>query len=356
MDWLLNHLTTKKHMIQATSSTTPILKANIDLAKVIEPVQHDVASVEELLAKNLIDDNPFITELLAQIFQAGGKRIRPALVLLCSRATLSEAAEFGQLHIILAVLTELIHTASLVHDDVIDSASLRRGTETINRRFNDRIAVLMGDLLFAQASICLARIMNPTIVGIYGRVLGDLCAGELRQMKQQFGTSVNWDEYIRKTVAKTASLFAAGSHSGAILNAAGEGIIEALKSYGLKLGICFQIIDDLLDVVGESDKLGKQPGSDLRSGIVTAPALFVIEGQGQPAKKLIELIKTRDICQEDGSQEAIEIIKQHGGVEATLQMAKEYGQQSIESLAILRNSIYKESLVSLVDYVLTRVN
>ena len=269
---------------------------------------------------------------------------------------MSEAAEFGQLHIILAVLTELIHTASLVHDDVIDSASLRRGTETINRRFNDRIAVLMGDLLFAQASICLARIMNPTIVGIYGRVLGDLCAGELRQMKQQFGTSVNWDEYIRKTVAKTASLFAAGSHSGAILNAAGEGIIEALKSYGLKLGICFQIIDDLLDVVGESDKLGKQPGSDLRSGIVTAPALFVIEGQGQPAKKLIELIKTRDICQEDGSQEAIEIIKQHGGVEATLQMAKEYGQQSIESLAILRNSIYKESLVSLVDYVLTRVN
>jgi all-trans-nonaprenyl-diphosphate synthase len=344
-------------MLQASSPSPSILnKASADLGKLVEPVKGDVASVEELLSSNLIDDNPFITELLAQIFKAGGKRIRPALTLLCSRATMAGGQEFGQVHIILAVLTELIHTASLVHDDVIDGASLRRGTQTVNRRFNDRIAVLMGDLLFAQASICLARIMNPVIVGIYGRVLGDLCAGELRQMKQQFLTSVNWDEYSRKTIAKTASLFAAGSHSGAILNGAQETIVEALKTYGLKLGICFQIIDDLLDVVGTSDKLGKQPGSDLRSGIVTAPALFVIERQDRASAKIVELIKTRAIVSDDGSQEAIDLIKQHGGVEATLKMAHQYAQESIESLSVIPSSVYRDSLAGLVDYVLTRIN
>src|SRR6516162_9912916 len=128
-------------MLQASSPSPSILnKASADLGKLVEPVKGDVASVEELLSSNLIDDNPFITELLAQIFKAGGKRIRPALTLLCSRATMAGGQEFGQVHIILAVLTELIHTASLVHDDVIDGASLRRGTQTVNRRFNDRIA------------------------------------------------------------------------------------------------------------------------------------------------------------------------------------------------------------------------
>lgn len=342
-------------MLKAPSSQAAALSQTPDLTKLIEPVKGDVVLVEECLRTNLIDDNTFITELLAQIFQAGGKRLRPALTLLCSRATLKRGNEFSRLHIILAVLTELIHTASLVHDDVIDSASLRRGAETVNRKFNDRIAVLMGDLLFAQASICLARIMNPVIVGIYGRVLGDLCSGELSQMKQQFSSAVNWDEYTRKTIAKTASLFAAGSHSGAILNGASHEVVEALKGYGLNLGICFQIIDDLLDVIGTSESLGKEPGSDLRSGIVTAPALFVLERQDGPAARLQELIRSRAISKEDGSTEAIDIVKQQGGVEATLKMAYEYGRISLDFLRILPASAYQESLASMVDYVLTRV-
>jgi all-trans-nonaprenyl-diphosphate synthase len=343
-------------MMPANGPTASTLSKTVDLTTFIEPIRADVAIVEEWLATNLIDDSPFITELLSKIFQAGGKRIRPALVLLCSRATLMREQEFSRLHIILAVLTELIHTASLVHDDVIDSASLRRGTETINRRFNDRVAVLMGDLLFAQASICLARIMNPVIVGIYGRVLGDLCAGELKQMKQQFNTQVDWDEYVRKSIAKTASLFAAGSHSGAILNSAKDDIVLGLKDFGLKLGICFQIIDDLLDVIGTSDKLGKEPGSDLRHGVITAPALFLLERRDGPAEKLLDLIRTRAICQNDGSQEGIDLIKEHGGVEATIELANKFAQESREALSVVSPSLYRDALFGMIDYVLTRIN
>jgi len=316
----------------------------------------EISLVEQWLRTNLIDDNPFITELLPRIFEAGGKRIRPTLVLLCSRASLKNGLEFSRLHIILAVLTELIHTASLIHDDVVDNASLRRGQETVNRSFNDRVAVLMGDLLFAQASICLAQIMNPEIVGIYGRVLGDLCAGELSQMQDQFVTVVNWAKYISKSIAKTASLFAAGSHSAAILNAASNETVVALKSYGLKLGICFQIVDDLLDVIGTSDKLGKQPGSDLKGGVITAPALFVLERQDANQARLVELIRTKAICHSDGVKEAIKLIVDSGGVEATMEMGRRFACEARECLVVLSPSMYKDALAQMVDYVLNRIS
>ncbi|HEY9786429.1 MAG TPA: polyprenyl synthetase family protein, partial [Candidatus Obscuribacterales bacterium] len=290
----------------------------LDLKAIVAPVQSEIDLVEQWLGTNLIDDNPFVGELLGQIFQAGGKRIRVAISLLASKASLRETASLGRLHIILAVLTELIHTASLVHDDVIDSASLRRGQETVNRKWNDRLAVLLGDLLFAQASICLARIMNPVVVGIYGQVLGDLCAGEIRQMRQQFSVDIDWQAYIQKSVAKTASLFAAGSHSGAILNASPEQMVQDLKDYGLNLGICFQIVDDLLDITGKSVELGKQPGSDLRSGIVTAPALFVLEQGNSASDRLRELIASRRICTQEGSDEGLALIHENGAVEKTV--------------------------------------
>jgi all-trans-nonaprenyl-diphosphate synthase len=349
-------MTTHKGLAQATDSSLVDVANISDLAKLIEPIQTEFLLVEEWLKTNLIDDNPFIGELLEQIFQAGGKRLRPALVLLSAKATLSPGQSLGRLHIVLAVLTELIHTASLVHDDVIDKASLRRGDRTMNNRFNDRLAVLMGDLLFAQASICLARLMNPVIVGIYGRVLGELCAGEISQMKQQFASKVDWDAYIAKSVAKTASLFAAGCHSSAILNGSTNEIVQALQTYGLKLGICFQIIDDLLDVVGTREQLGKEPGSDLQSGTITAPALFVLERQDKPAQALANLINSRSICTADGSEEALNLIRQNGGVQATLALAKKFAKESVESLTILPNSEYKDNLLSVVDYVLRRVN
>lgn len=326
---------------------------SLSLTTIIKPVASEIASVEQHLETNLIDDNPFVGELLGQLFKAGGKRIRVAITLLCSRATCGES-EFSRLHIILAVLTELIHAASLVHDDVIDSASQRRGQETINKRWNDRVAVLMGDLLFAQASICLSRIMNPVVVGIYGQVLGDLCSGELRQMRSQFSTAVDWDSYLRKSINKTASLFAAGSHSGAILNAQPDTVVASLKEYGLNLGLCFQLVDDLLDVTGNSADLGKPAGGDLKSGVITAPALFILERGDEVAVRLQELIKTRAVTTFEGNAEALALIRAHGGEEQTVELCQKYARMSKDNLSCLPASEYKDSLEMLVDYVVTR--
>lgn len=353
---LADQMTTCKSMSTASSPQSTNVTNSSDLVAILEPVAADVAIAEELLETNMIDDNPFIGDLLAQIFQAGGKRIRPAITLLCSRATQPANTEFSRLHIVLAVLTELIHTASLVHDDVIDSASLRRGKETVNRKWNDRLAVLMGDLLFAQASICLSRIMNPVIVGIYGQVLGDLCAGEIRQMRQQCSVDVNWEAYINKSISKTASLFAAGSHSGAILNGCSDEVVAALKEYGQSFGICFQVVDDLLDVTGSTATMGKQAGSDLQGGLITAPALFILERNDGPAKRLSELIKTRAVNTDEGTAEALSLIRENGGVELTVDMCQKYAQKSKEQLTKLRSCVFRDSLESLVDYVITRTS
>ena len=309
---------------------TSVLPGLVNITEIFEPVAADMAVVEKRLGANLIDDNPFVDELLNQVFRAGGKRIRPGLVLLCHHAT-ATGGEDGDVdedavqakdceeqpaaeawitaerrangmdsgksksaerlwktprYITLAVLTELIHSASLVHDDVIDGAQIRRGHQTVHGKWNERVAVLLGDLLFAQASICLSQLQNPQIVGIYGRVLGDLCAGEIRQLRQQYVLNVDWEIYIHKSYCKTASLFSAGCRSAAILNKSSDEIVRQLTGYGKNLGICFQIVDDLLDLTGTADNLGKKTGGDLAHGIVTAPALIVLERGDKPAEQL----------------------------------------------------------------------
>lgn len=348
-------MTTSEIMGTAKDDATAARRPSLTLVDIFTPVEKEIKLVEDHLKTNLIDDSPFVGDLLAQIFQAGGKRIRPSMTLLAAAAT-AEDAKPNRLHIILAVLTEFIHTASLVHDDVIDQATLRRGQETLNYRFNERLAVLTGDLLFAQASICLSRLMNPTIVGIYGKVLGDLCAGEIGQMGQKFSTAIDWNGYINKSVNKTASLFAAGSQSAAILSAANDDVIMALETFGLNLGIGFQIVDDLLDVCRSADELGKPVGSDLANGIITAPAIFVLEQNDAPARKLAHLIKSRAVQSKEGNAEAREIIAAAGGLLKTGQLSRRYAELSKKSLLSVPRSCYRDSLEMLIDYVAVRTS
>jgi all-trans-nonaprenyl-diphosphate synthase len=342
--------------IQQSPKSSALAASPLELGDLLEPVKSELELVEEFLNSNLVDDSPFIVELLGQVFKAGGKRLRPALALMSGKATAKPKGELSRLHIIQAVLTELIHTASLVHDDVIDNASLRRGQETVNRKWSDKLAVLTGDLLFAQASVCLARLMNPPVVGIYGQVLGDLCAGEIRQMRAQFVLSLDWDAYIQKSVWKTASLFAAATQSAAILNRCGENVVAGMKDYGMNLGICFQIVDDLLDVTGQSLKLGKAAGSDLAQGLITAPAMYVLERSDEKSAKLEQLIRTRAVSTSEGTEEALEIIRAGGGIEQTVALAQRYADQARAALSVIPPSEYKDSLDQIVDWLLTRTN
>jgi all-trans-nonaprenyl-diphosphate synthase len=341
--------------IQQSSFGTTVVSPP-DITDLLEPIKDELVLVEQWLVSNLVDDSPFIEELLGQVFKAGGKRIRPALCLLSAKASANPPGKIGRLQIILAVLTELIHTASLVHDDVIDSAALRRGQETVNRRWSEKLAVLIGDLLFAQASVCLSRLMNPAVVGIYGQVLGDLCAGEIRQMRQQFSTAVDFDAYIQKSVWKTASLFAAGTHAAPILNGCPDEVVAGLKEYGLNLGICFQIVDDLLDYTGSSEKLGKAAGSDLAQGVVTAPALHVLGLNNDASARLEAIIKNREVATPEGLAEAIALIEANGGISATVQLARDYAAKAHNALQVLPPSPYRESLDGIIDWLLTRTS
>ena len=338
------------------SPISSTVSAAVDLGLLLELVKDELELVEQFLNSNLVDDSPFIEELLGQVFKAGGKRLRPALSLMAAKATATPKGELGRLHIILAVLTELIHTASLVHDDVIDNASLRRGQETVNRKWSDKLAVLTGDLLFAQASVCLSRLMNPPIVGIYGQVLGDLCAGEIRQMRAQFVLNIDWDAYIQKSIWKTASLFAAGTQSAAILNRCPDNVISAMKDYGVNLGICFQIVDDLLDVTATSSQLGKPAGSDLSQGLITAPTLFVLERNDDVAARLAHLIRTRAVSTTEGIEESLSIIRNGGGIEATQNLALRYARNAREALSIIPASNYRDALDQMIDWLLSRTN
>jgi all-trans-nonaprenyl-diphosphate synthase len=340
-------------IMQETS--TAAVAPSADLAFFLEPIKEELERTEKALLSNIIDDSSFIDDLLAQVFKAGGKRIRPALCLLAAKAS-GAKPPIEERQIILAVLTELIHTASLVHDDVLDEASLRRGQPTVNNKWSDKLAVLVGDLLFAEASVCLSRLRSPEIVGIYGRVLGDLCAGELRQMRQQFVIDSDFETYIQKSIWKTASLFSAGTQSAPILNDCAPEVVARMKSYGLNLGICFQIVDDLLDYTSSAERLGKPAGGDLAQGVITAPALFILQRNDSAATQLTNIIKSRAVSKPEGLAEALAIIRQYGGIASTAELAKEYAAKAKSDLSVLPPSVCRDALEGLTDWLVMRTN
>ena len=173
-------------------------------------------------------------------------------------------------------------------------------------------------------------------------------------MRQQFVCRVDWDAYILKSINKTASLIAAGAHSGAILNARPDNVVSGLKDYGVNLGVCFQIVDDLLDVTGSADQTGKPVGNDLRNGLLTAPALYVLERNDSSSLRLIELINNRAVQNDEGVEEALTIIRESGGVEQAQALAVSYGMKAKNALSVLSESDSKDALMKMVDYVLVR--
>ncbi len=177
----------------------------------------------------------------------------------------------------LAEITEMIHTASLVHDDVVDEAELRRGVPTVHSSFGNRIAVLAGDFLFAQSSWYLANLDNLEVVKLLSQVIMDLAEGEIQQGLNRFAANLTIDEYIQKSYYKTASLIANSCKSAAVLSESSADLAEHLYSYGRHIGLAFQIIDDILDFTGSTEALGKPAGSDLKSGNLTAPVLYALE-------------------------------------------------------------------------------
>jgi all-trans-nonaprenyl-diphosphate synthase len=313
------------------------------------PVEADLCILTENL-KNLVGDRHPILRLAAEhLFGAGGKRIRPAIVLLISRATMLDQ-DITQRHRRLAEITEMIHTASLVHDDVVDESDMRRNVPTVNSLYTNRVAVLAGDFLFGQSAWYLANLDNLEVVKLLSEVIKDMAEGEIQQGLNRFVTSTTIEEYLEKTYNKTASLIANSAKSAGLLSGVSPDIAANLYRYGRHIGLAFQIVDDILDFTGSTEALGKPAGSDLISGNLTIPVLYALE-----EKPYLEVLTEREFAQPDDWEQALSLVKESHGIERSRELAAHHAQLAVQNLVNLKPSESSKALIDLADYVLSRL-
>ena len=319
------------------------------VAELLQPVEADLDALLADLRSLIGAGHPILQAAAEHLFAAGGKQLRPGIVLLLSRA-ISPTGELGQRHRRLAEITEMIHTASLVHDDVVDEASTRRGVATVHSRFNHRVAVLAGDFLFAQASWHLANLDDLEVVKLLSRVIMDLADGEVRQGLYRYDTGQSFETYLDKSYCKTASLIANSARAAGVLSGLPPQSLDELYRFGRQLGLAFQVVDDILDFTGDDQQLGKPAASDLGSGYLTAPALYALEER--PA--LAGLIE-REFCQEGDLEQALALVRGCEAIPRSRALAEGFAREAGEALHWLPSSEASRALKALPDFVLSRL-
>lgn len=321
----------------------------IESKTLFAPVDSDLRLLTDNLKKLVGARHQLLEAAAEHLFAAGGKRIRPAIVLLVARATMLDL-DITPRHRRLAEITEMIHTASLVHDDVIDEAELRRNVPTVHSLFGNQIAVLAGDFLFAQSSWYLANLDNLEVVKLLSEVIRDYAEGEIQQAMNRFDTSSSIETYLEKTYYKTASLMANSAKASGLLSETSEAVAEKLYAYGRYLGLAFQIVDDILDFTTPTEILGKPAGSDLISGNLTAPVLYAME-----EKPYLEVLIEREFSQAGDIEQAIALVRESNGIQRSRELAANHAKLAVQHLDCLKPSDATQALIDLADYALSRL-
>jgi len=310
-------------------------------------IQDDLQRVEHKLHELAAVDFPPLAGILGQLLKSGGKRLRPALVLLSADfygATRDET-------ISIAAAVETLHTATLVHDDLIDNSLLRRGNPTLNTNWPSGVVVLVGDYLFGKSAELASRARSIDMGELFARTVATICDGEVRSMLNGSPWAITREQYDYRIYAKTASLFATCTEAGAIVAGAPEGERALLREYGRSLGMAFQITDDILDFVGNEKTLGKPVGSDLRQGTVTLPALCYFESHpDDPALRELSSGAVR----EDAFDDLIDRIRASGAIAAAYKDAHRFSLQAKEALSTLPQGRARRVLLDLADFVVDR--
>ena len=321
-----------------------------------EPLEAELELVERKLREPAHPEYPQLTAVLSSLLDSGGKRLRPALALLAGRFYSTDMDKL----VPLAASVEMLHTATLVHDDLIDGALMRRGQTTVNAQWSTGATVLTGDYLFARAAAFAAETGDVRVMAIFADTLMTICSGELRQIFDRHNvphlvTEQAWedalDQYDRRIHAKTASLFAAATEAASVLGGAPEAEQTALQEYGRLLGTGFQIVDDVLDFQGNQEILGKPVASDLREGIVTLPVLYFL--REYPDDERVATV-VRDGGDEALVQEVVAAIREAGAVDQALDRARRFVTQSKAALSILPEGDTRNILLELADYSVSR--
>jgi len=345
------------------------IATKVELKQILAKVQGDLDSLEHRLLNEISPKSRALCGILQDVFKAGGKRARPAICFLVYQALKSDLqAQYSEQELderfkekifLIAEISELIHTASLVHDDIIDNSFVRRSMPTPNSKWDNAITVISGDFMFARAAVNLAKLDCNEVVEIYAAVLEALCDGEIEQVEKKFDTE-SWDYYFSKSYKKTASLFEACARSvPALLMRGGIQISEETKQnlsdYGKNLGMAFQLVDDILDYSSDAETLGKPAGSDLKEGQVTLPLLYALEENHDKLQSLVREVAGGD-ADEDKLSELVSIVLDSGAIEKSFAKSDEYLQAAKSNLSVLEESEYKESLVDLLEFIKIRAS
>jgi len=319
----------------------------LQLSAIYKPVQEDLVKVGDELRLVSKVDFPWLAELLDYSLKSGGKGIRPALTLLSGKLyhyhldTLLPAA----------TAVELLHVATLVHDDAIDKSPIRRGRPTLYKVWGEDKAVLLGDYLFAKAGELTAITRNLRVIKLFAQTLRTISTGELAQTFGAYNLGQTYQQYIQRISSKTAALFILATESGAVLSEAPETSIKILNEYGYNLGIAFQIVDDILDFIGTEEEIGKPIGSDLAQGTLTLPAMLLLERypEDNPVKRLFQ---NRD--RQEEIKLAIELVRNSPIVEECYTVASDYCAKACHNLDLLPDNASRQSLIDIANYVIRR--
>jgi octaprenyl-diphosphate synthase len=315
----------------------------LELNQIYAPIGADLNKVRDTLMSISQVDFAWLAEQLSHVVQGTGKGIRPALTLLSGK---SFTYEFTYL-LPMAVSVELMHTATLVHDDAIDKSDTRRGRRTINSIWGDEIAILMGDYLFSKAGEFVADTQMPRVIKLFSQTLGTISRGEIVQWRAAFNPDQTREDYFHRIYGKTASLFSLSTQSGAVLSQAPEDAVTVMKEYGDNLGIAFQIVDDILDFTSTEEAMGKPVGSDLIQGTLTLPAMMLMERnpKDNPIRRFFESKDIKYVA------EAIQMVLNSAIVDDCYEVAVEYRDRACRNLKSLPKPKSRQSLLDLADFI-----
>jgi octaprenyl-diphosphate synthase len=324
--------------------------AVLGLKDIVRLVEDDLARVEDVFRAQVRSDVRLVGEIGRYVQEGGGKRVRPALLLLAARL----CGYRGERAVTLASTVEFIHTASLLHDDIIDEATVRRGRRSVNSRWGNDITVLLGDFLYTKSMAMALSQDNLRILRLLSDVTLRLIEGEILEIERNAKLDVTEDEHLEIIRRKTADLFAACTRIGAILGDVGDAREAALGSYGLKLGLCFQMVDDLLDFTAEEKTLGKPVANDLREGKVTLPMIFLLRRGGRAAAEKVKAVLDDRAFARVTRDELVRMARECGALEDARALAERYAGEARAELMAFEPSEYREALEALPGFILAR--
>jgi len=321
------------------------------IAEYTRPVKADLEEFDQKLTDYLRGDSPLISSIARYLLRTRGKRMRPTFLFLSSRAT----DNFTEHSVDASLAIELVHTATLLHDDVIDESKMRRGFQTVNAQWTNLISVLMGDYLLAKAFRILVGAESFELMKAISLATERVSVGELRQIEEMGNYNLSEEEYLSIIADKTASLFSVSCEVGPILKKRRKSERQHFATFGEKVGTAFQIADDLLDLVGEAEVTGKEPGNDVITGKVTLPLIYSLKKAGKAGSR--EII---DHLRNNGGRDTFEdvfcFIAENGGIEYAYRRASELSQQGLDTIGKVRDSIYFDSLTNMVQYTTARAS